>query len=151
MWRSRKLIIAVVLAGVILAGSIGGIVLAADNGDDNQPDSKYGAILDRVGEIYQEKTGTPLDLEALKDAFAQAQAEMRTEALQNYLQNLVDQGKLTQDEADQYFEWWQSRPDVPVQFGFRSHGGFGSAFGFRCEPGTGGWLGPSGGLNAPTE
>ena len=35
MWRSEKFIIVTVLAAVMLAGSIGGIVVAADNGDDN--------------------------------------------------------------------------------------------------------------------
>jgi len=60
----------------------------------------------------------------LKDAFAQAQNEMQTEALKNCLQNLVGQGKMIQEQADQYLEWWQSRPDVPIGFGFRGHGGF---------------------------
>ena len=36
MWRSKKLIIGVVLAVVILTGSLGGLAIA-DNGDDGHP------------------------------------------------------------------------------------------------------------------
>ena len=139
MWRSKKFIIVAVLTAVVLVGSIGGIVLAADNGDDSQPAARYQALLDRVCEIYQEKTGVTIDQEALKDAFAQAKGEMRAEALQNRLQSLVDEGQITQEQADEYLEWQQSRPDVPVQFGFRGHVGFRGmggmrGFGAPCVP-----------------
>ncbi|MBM4445740.1 MAG: hypothetical protein FJ023_00060 [Chloroflexi bacterium] len=154
MWRSKKFIIFTVLAAVLLAGSIGGIALAADNGDDNQPKARCGALLDRVCEIYQQNTGTTIDQEALKEAFAQATSEMRPEVMQNRpkmgaeamqdrLQNLVNEGKITQEQAKALQEWWEARPsvptqeqadalkkwmeakpDVPVGFGFPGHGGF---------------------------
>ena len=141
MWRRKKLIVVAVLVAVMLAGSIGGAVLAADNGDDSQPEARYGALWDKVSEIYEQKTGVALDQEALKDAFAQARSEVRDEALQNRLQNLVDEGKIAQEEADQYLEWWQSRPDVLNGFGFGGRGGF------RGMGGAHGWGGPC----VPTE
>ena len=104
MWRSKKLIIVTVLVAVILTGSIGGIVLAADNGEDSQPEAQYGMLLDRACEIYEQKTGVAIDQEALKDAFSQAQSELRAEAMQNRLQNLVDQGQITQEQADDYLK-----------------------------------------------
>ena len=122
MWRSKKLIIGVVLAVVIVAGSIGGVVVAADNGDDSQPEAKYQALLDRICAIYQEKTGVAIDSQVLKDSFAQAQNELRIEALQNRLQNLVEQEKITQQQADDYLEWQQARPEVPFGGGFDFHG-----------------------------
>ena len=122
MWRRKKFIVAV-LAAVVLVGSITGVVLAADNGEDTGAETKCGALLDRVCEIYEENTGAAIDSEALKDALAQAQSEMRTEALQNHLQNLVEQGQITQDEADQYLSWWKSRPDAPIGLGLRGPGG----------------------------
>ena len=124
MWRSKKLIIAAVLAAVMLTGSIGGVILATDNGDDGEPEAKYESLLDRVGEIYQENTGVAIDQEALKDAFAQARSEMQIEAVENYLQSLVEQDKITQEQADDYLGWWQARPDVPARFSFGGHGGF---------------------------
>jgi hypothetical protein len=51
------------------------------------------------------------------DAFKQARQEMQDEALQNWLQKLVDEGKITQEEADQYLEWWQARPDITFGLG----------------------------------
>ncbi len=134
MWRSKKFIIAAVLAAVLLAGSVGAVALAADNGTDSQPKARCGALLDRVCAIYQQKTGATIDQEVLKAAFAQAASEMRPEAPQNrgemkpgdmpkrpemgpedmqgWLQNLVQQGKITQGQADEYLKWWQSRPNM---------------------------------------
>jgi len=148
VWRRKKFVVIAVLAAVMLAGSISGVVLAAGNGDDSQPEAKYEGLLGRICEIYEQKTGVAIDQDALKDAFAEAQSEMRaevqqklremeTEVLRNRLQNLVEEGKITQGEADQYLEWWQSKPDVSVGFGFRGRfRGMGGPLGWggRCFP-----------------
>jgi len=134
MWRSKKFII-ISLAAILLVGSTVGVVLATDNGDENgsSPQARYAALLDRVCAIYEENTGIIIDPEALKASFVQAKGEMRTEALQNRLQYLVEQGRITDEQADQYLEWWQSRPDVPVKFGFKGHGRLGG-WGRPCVP-----------------
>jgi hypothetical protein len=121
MWRSKKFVLAVVLVVVIVAGSIGGVVLAADNGDGSQTETRCEALLDRACEIYEQQTGVAIDQEVLKDAFVQAQDEMQSEALQNYLDKLVEQGKITQEEADEYLTWWQAKPDISIGFGLRGH------------------------------
>ena len=121
MRRSRKLIIAAVLAAVLLCGSLGGIALAND-GDDGAA-TKVEALWDRVGELYQQKTGDTLDQEALKEALAEAGEEMRMEAMKDRLQYLVDEGKITQEQADEYLNWQEARPDLPAGFGFRGPGG----------------------------
>jgi hypothetical protein len=145
MWRSKKFIIAVSVA-VLLAGSIGGVVLAADNGNDSQVEARHGQFMDRVCEIYEQNTGIAIDQEALKDAFAQTASEMRAEAMQNRpeigheamqnrpeigpeamqnrLQNLVDEGKITQEQMEALQEWWDSKPDVTFDFGSPGHGKF---------------------------
>jgi hypothetical protein len=103
MWRSKRFIIVAVLAAVVLVGSTATVVLAqSGNVDGGQPKM----LLARVAEILG------IDQQKVEDAFAQAQSEMRDEALDNYLKNLVDQGKITQEQADQYKVWWQSRPDM---------------------------------------
>jgi len=112
MWRSKKFVIAAVLAGVLLVGSIGGVVLASDGGGSSQPGVAWGALCDRVAAIYKANTGDDIDPAALEAAFAQARDEIRAEALDNYLQKLVEEGKITQSQADQYKEWLQSRPDI---------------------------------------
>jgi hypothetical protein len=141
MFRSKKLIIGLVLAVVLLAGSIGGVALANGDDDDSLPEARQGALLDKVCEIYKEKTGVTIDPEELEDAFAEAQSEMRAEALDNHLQSLVEQGEITQDEADQYKTWLESKPDFPLGFGFRGHGefrGHGGFPGMGRMPGFGG-------------
>jgi multidrug efflux pump subunit AcrA (membrane-fusion protein) len=129
MWKNKKVALLAALAVAVLIGSIVGVTVAVaqtGNGDESQPQAQNEALLDRVSEIYAENTGVAIDVQQLKDAFAQARSEMQTEALQNRLQNLVDQGTLTQDQADQYLQWWQSKPDVPLsdpgELGFGGHG-----------------------------
>ena len=128
---------------VLLVGSAVGVVLAADNADEDTspPEAQQMALLDRVYAIYKDNTGITIDPQALQDAFAEARSEMQDEAMQNRLQDLVDQGEITQEQADDYLEWWQSRPDVAAGFGFCGHGRF------RGMGGPLGW----GGLSAPTE
>jgi hypothetical protein len=119
--RKRKWFIPVVVAvSVLLIGGItGGMIAAADNGlsgtvAQNQTSDRYQALLDRACAIYQENTGVAIDPGQLKAALQQAESEMRGQALKNRLQDLVDRGKITQQEADQYLDWWQSRPDIQV-------------------------------------
>jgi hypothetical protein len=48
---------------------------------------------------------------------------MQYEALKSWLQDLVDKGKITQEEADQYLEWWQSRPDIELPLHYQGLAG----------------------------
>ena len=85
--RKRKWFIPMVLSIVLIGGIAGGVMVAAD---------------DSSGSVDQE------------GQLADRHQELREEALESKLQNLVEDGKLTQEEADQYLEWWQSRPDIQV-------------------------------------
>ncbi len=133
MRKSKKFILAVVLVIVVLLGSTAAVVFAqTGNGDDGPAKT----LLARVAEILD------IDQQVLEDAFTQAQSEMQTEALENYLQSLVEQDKITQEQADDYLGWWQARPDVPARFGFGGRGGFRGmggprgmhSFGWPCAP-----------------
>jgi hypothetical protein len=137
MWRNKKLILMAALAVALLAGTLGGVALAQE--EEGAPTAvedrcaalqeRADAMFDRVGAIYEENTGVALDLEQLKNAFAQAREEMRAEAMQNRLADLVEQGVLTQDEAEEYQTWLDAKPDVPLGgpcgrgFGGRGFGG----------------------------
>ena len=141
--KKRKWFIPVVVASVLLIGGItGGLVAANDSssdttaGNQTQATNRFQVLLDKVCAIYEEKTGVAIDSEQLKDALKQARSEMQDEALQNWLQNLVNNGKITQGEADQYWEWWQSRPDV--QLPLPRLGGLCRGFQIQVGP----WWGP---------
>ena len=125
MRRSKKLILVAVLAAVVLLGSIGGIALA----QTGTGGSTGKTLLARVAAILN------MEQPKLEAAFAQAQKEMRDEALTNRLNDLVKQGKINQDQANQYQKWVQSKPSLPGGFGFP---GMGPRGGFR---GFGGHMG----------
>ena len=136
MWKSKKFFLIMALVIVALVGGTTGAVMAA-TGDgaeiqaETEGETQREALLDRICEIYEENTGVAIDPDQLQGAFNQARDEMREQALENRLQALVDEGKITQDEADQLLEWWQSKPDVELQglmgghFGGRMMGGGG--------------------------
>jgi hypothetical protein len=153
--KKRKWFIPVVVASVLLIGGITGGVVAANNsssnttaGNQTQIAERYQALLDKVCAIYEENTGVALDSGQLKAALEQARTEMQDEALQNWLQGLVDKGKITQSEADQYLKWWQSRPDVELPLpGLGGHGHEGGMMWGRLFKA---WGGP-GALNASAE
>jgi hypothetical protein len=97
-------------------------------------ETRQEALLDRVCQIYQQNTGVAIDPQQLKNAFTQAQGEMQGEALQSRLEKLVNEGKITQAEADQYLQWWQSRPNIELP----GLGGYGRGGGMMWGGGCGG-------------
>ena len=62
----------------------------------------------RVAEILD------IDQQELEDAFKQAMGEKCQEALDTRFQKMVEEGEMTQAQADEYKDWLQSRPDVPM-------------------------------------
>ena len=144
MWRSKKFIIIGTLIAVAVVVSTTGAVLANEDEIENQPEAQYDALLERVCEIYEENTGVAIDCNELKGAFAQAASESQDAALQNYLDRLVDEDIIAQEEADQYMEWWQQQPDIagrlgPGPFGSRHTLRHNMRFGPGCT--FGGWHG----------
>ena len=133
MWKSKKVIIAVLLVVAMLVGSTAGVVLAQSG---TEGESQPKTLLSRVAEILD------IDQQALEDAFARARGEMHDEAVDRFLQRAVEQGKMTQEEADQYNEWWQARPEtmLPRPFqrfeakGFRGGMEWGAKLGMERVP-----------------
>ena len=118
MRRSRKFILIGLLVLVVLGGTLGGIAIAQanDQGNTTTPaatgnNTQLSALLDKIVTIYQQNTGVALDAQQLLKAFQQAAKENRDAALDTYLNNLVTKGKITQDQANQFKTWLQSRPD----------------------------------------
>jgi hypothetical protein len=149
MWKRKWFIPVVVVSVLLIGGIVGGVVIAGSDSSSNTEDQsqagdRYQSLLDRAFAIYEEKTGVAIDSEQLKDALNQARSEIQDEALESWLQDLVDEGKITQEEADQYLEWWQSRPDIglPLQgLGRHGHGG-GMIWGEGFQPWGGPWFAP---------
>lgn len=106
MLKSKKFIIVAVVAVVaIIVGATAGIALAA-----NPPETERGSnkLLARVAEILD------IPQDRLVEAFKQASAELREQRRDAYFQNLIDEGKLTQQQVEEYKQWLQDRPDIPL-------------------------------------
>ena len=119
--KSKKFITVIsVLLAVILLGVSAGVVFAQDdvNPRDDNP------ILTRVAEILG------IDQQDLENAFKQAMEEQREQRMDQYFQKLIEDGQLTQEQADQYRNWLESKPDIPMPrqgkfsppFGAAQHG-----------------------------
>ena len=121
-----------------IGDTAGGVITAdyslSNTEEQSQIADRHQALLDRALAIYEGETGVAIDSEQLKDALDQAQSELKEETLESRLQNLVDEGKMTQEEADQYLVWWQSRPDIELPLpGLGRHGpGGGMMWGGLC-------------------
>jgi hypothetical protein len=148
MLKKKKRLVIVLIAIAATVGITTGVVFAQDEGGATQPEAQHEALLDRVCEIYKDNTGVAIDAQALQDAFTQAQDEMMAEAMQNRLDALVEKGVITQDQADQYKAWWESRPDTVLPgHPFFGGGPGGIGFGGHCGPRLRG-LGFPGGLGS---
>jgi hypothetical protein len=121
MWRSKKFIIITVLVVLVLGGTLGGVAIA--QADDQSTTTStptstatdnVSSFLQKVAEIYKANTGVTIDPEQLQKAITEARQAMRDEALSNYLQKLVTEGKITQEQADQFMTWWNQRPSLDV-------------------------------------
>ena len=140
MWRSKKFLIPVITI-VVLGATLGGVAIAQadDENSGNRTQIVKDNMLDKVAEIYEKNTGTAIDADELQKAFDEAGQAIQDEALDNFLQKLVEDGKINQEQADQYKAWldarpafpaeefktWmESRPEIPGLFGERFRGGF---------------------------
>jgi hypothetical protein len=127
VWKNKKVVLLAALAiAAIIGGVVAGVTLAqsgSGSGNETPANTRYEALLNKVATIYQQNTGVTIDPQQLETAFTQAQNQMQSEALQTWLQNLVTQGKITQTQADQYLQWWQSKPNTTPLFGLPRGGG----------------------------
>ena len=121
MWRRKKLILIVLAATVILAGSISGIALA-QTGDEEE--EQVETIFDKVTAVLV-ADGVNITTEQLENAFTKVKSDMRAEAMEKFMDKLVEEDVITQDEADEYLEWWEAKPDISIGPGFKDGFGFG--------------------------
>jgi len=89
-------------------------------------------LLPRVAQILG------ISEETLTNAVKQARQEMRDEAINKRLAKAVEQGRLTQEEADAIKAWWGQRPRV------LNSGSFPGVFGALALRGWRIWGGPRG-------
>ena len=100
--RKLRVILPIAIAVVAVTTISLSVVLAQDNERGDLNASKLAA---KVAEILG------LDAAVVNDAINQAQRELRDEAIQKKLNALVENGRLTQEQADERLNRLQSRPE----------------------------------------
>jgi len=128
--RKLRIIIPTAIAVVAVAVVGFSIALAQEN---EKGDSNASKLAAKVAEILG------LDAAVVDDAIKQARKELRDEAVQNKLNALVEKGRLTQEQADEYLNWIQSKPEGIPAIGKQSFGKMGHHKGWK---GHGRFFGP---------
>jgi hypothetical protein len=125
--RGKSKLALIGLAAVLGLAALGfgintALVAASDNATDDDSTTAVVSTSDNETSQYDtfvsrlaDKLG--LDEETVATAIKEVRQEMRDEALAERLQEAVDEGTITQDEADQILAWMKSRPDALDELG----------------------------------
>jgi hypothetical protein len=137
--KSRLIIIGVVAAVIVLVAGVIGVVVVSAQSPSPSPSATSKTA---PGKSFTDRVAGILGVDPAKveAAFTQAEKDMANEAMKARLDVAVNAGKMTQDQADKYLQWWNSRPNV--QLGPDSKmgpmmGGQGPRGGFHGMPGSG--------------
>lgn len=105
---SKKMKVLVAVLAAILLLSVGGTAMVIAQEEEPAPAPEAGAngLLARVADILG------ISQDELGNAFRQAQQEMRQETFLRFLDKAVAQGRITQEEGDEFLEWWEQRPET---------------------------------------
>ena len=124
---SKRKITLLVLAVVMAVGLTGGIVWAQTGGGTPTPTptSTTGGgtptptpeATPTTSKTFVARVAEILDLEesTVQDAFTEAKRDQIDESYRGRLDKMVEQGRLTEDEADEQYSWFQARPDHVVE------------------------------------
>ena len=132
--RKRWLIVPA-LAALLLTGAIAGTAFAqSESSDDASGVSRFVEILAGKLGIGEEELQT-----AVEETKAELQAERKAaweQQLRDKLAGMVEEGKITQEQADEYLDWYLNPPEIAPR---DSRGKFGFGRGhFRGKKG-GSW------------
>jgi hypothetical protein len=101
-------IIGVVVFAIIVGGVLGGLAIYRNN--DANRHSISITIPGNVADNFK-------NFGSLNDnTLQQGGMNMLNNTLESYLNKLVENGKITQEQADQLKSWWESKPDIPEIF-----------------------------------
>ena len=98
--HKKLLVIGIVAALAIGTIAFGATALASDSDDDS--DTYVSNLAANLG----------VEEDELEDAMQQALQETREEAREEALAQAVEDGLLTQEEADEIQAWWDARPET---------------------------------------
>jgi hypothetical protein len=107
--KVKVLISALVIAVLLTVGATATVMAEGEEETTPPPEAPAKGLLERVAGILE------IDEEDLINAFEQAQQEMREEAFISRLNQAVEEGLITREQADEIIEWWELRPDNAIR------------------------------------
>ncbi len=135
---SRKMKVLVAMLAAILVLTIGGTAMVVAQEEEPPPEQEAEAngLLARVAEILGISQGD------LSNAFEQAKQDIKQEAFIRFLNRAVEEGRISQEEADEILQWWEQRPEVVERLLLRALG-FPPSGGRQMRPESPPWAGGS--------
>lgn len=134
MSKRMKALIAVMVAVLVL--TVGGTAMVMAQEEEPPTTPEANGILARVAEILG------ISQEDLSNAFEQAKQDIKQEAFVRFLNKAVEEGRISQEEADEILQWWEQRPEVVERLLLRALG-FPSSGGRQMHPESLPWTGSS--------
>jgi hypothetical protein len=132
----KKLLVYGPIAMALIAALAVGIpaAVAADTSDEVSTETTTATDEQRPGQEIISRVAEILNIDeaTVSDAFQQATQEIMTERQQERLQNAIDNGLITEEEATEIQAWWDSRPAALEGMG--PLGGEGQGRGRMMEP-----------------
>jgi|TARA_B100002003_G_scaffold81942_1_gene76430 hypothetical protein len=138
--KKRWLFLPATIAVLALGALMTGAAFAQEADTDGK--SGVGKLGARVAQILGLGEGE------VNDAIQQARTELKNEATKVKLDKMVAAGKMTQERADEYLAWFESRPADGPGLGHRGFGG--KRFGHHGR-GMRGHMGHFGAPQAPAD
>ena len=105
MSKRMKVLVSVLLAILLLTVTGAATVMADDGSTATENVTSTNSFLVRVAD----KLG--ITEEELANTFREARQEMSGEAFIRYLDKAVEEGLITQQEANEIKEWWEQKPE----------------------------------------
>ncbi len=115
----KKIIIIAVITVVTLGGILGGVAIASADEENQVPEeiapmADISSLAERVAEKYEELTGNPIDSEKLVEAFTEVRKDIRSEAMDKMLDRLVEDGRINEEQAQEFKDWIADAPDLGI-------------------------------------
>jgi ABC-type glycerol-3-phosphate transport system substrate-binding protein len=117
MRKHKKIIIIALVALLVIGGTLGAVAFVqADNPTTTTTATSTNttSLWDRIAAILKQNNNVNISGTDLQNAANQARQQMDDERLDNMLNKLVADGKITQKQADDYKAWLQARPSTMI-------------------------------------
>ena len=114
---SKRKITLLALAAIMVIGLTSGIVWAQTGDGTPTPTPEATPATPATGKTFVAWVAEILELEesTVQDVFTQAKRQQIDETYRSRLDKMVERGRLTEEEANEQYSWFQERPDHVIE------------------------------------